>query len=776
MTYQHQQPYGGWPPQMPATPPQKHRRNATIALIVIPIVVIAAAFAGVALFWDRGGADGDGGRPVKGQLRGTYPTMPAAGWRLSADEVFDGAVFVRPDPTSNQYARPGFIDLGDTLITQAVLPQSDRGYDLVAIDAKSGRIRWQTTIESGEQSMSGLDVSPAACASKVVDGLLACVVEKTVQFFSMSDGSLVRRLAAPERASIVEVHGPDVYTLGFQMMARGTTTDLTASWSETYSDSGPGCAGSGDAHYFGVTDHVVWFGTDGGVVVASVDDGHRLIDGDPQWLRQYGDRGFTGDVCREGGVPTETVVADNRGAVLRSVAPNPGGNGVTLVPEGADVPYFSGGGAYDFATGKERWTGAPGITLNSIIGDVVLGNAAASDGFGDGSLAAYDLASGQPLWTNEAGGSVEMSDGAKVLVGREHGTAAINLATGQEDWVMDGQEILDLAQAGDGFASVSKDEIVYYPPTGGPSVAPGRGGQPDAVDAGGEGGLITKCGRVPEMRPVEYRAESGALVVKMEIKATCPGGDVITTNKMRITVRDGRGTICSGVFDFSSNPLTLGAKGSEATVVELRFDAGSILRHPNTLGDRSGSDPGATTANAKGDELVDCEDEGTSAGPPGGGTPPKSTGTKVFADEAGAVGDCGSDAEALQALRIQVDGDRPVVQSDLADRWVAQLSSKQPGLVAPDTDGVRMVTWTPCEILRQHLRLRLKYPEVRLVWSDEWRTFDLRGWWVTIAGLTFGDSAAANRWCDDRAIPVDECYAKVISNNRDSSGSTDYRR
>ncbi len=63
-----------------------------------------------------------------------------------------------------------------------------------------------------------------------------------------------------------------------------------------------------------------------------------------------------------------------------------------------------------------------------------------------------------------------------------------------------------------------------------------------------------------------------------------------------------------------------------------------------------------------------------------------------------------------------------------------------------------------------------------MVWSDEWRTFDLRGWWVTIAGLTFGDSAAANRWCDDRAIPVDECYAKIISNNRDSSGSTDYRR
>lgn len=132
------------------------------------------------------------------------------------------------------------------------------------------------------------------------------------------------------------------------------------------------------------------------------------------------------------------------------------------------------------------------------------------------------------------------------------------------------------------------------------------------------------------------------------------------------------------------------------------------------------------------------------------------------------------DADALNALRIQIDGDRPVVQSGLADRWVAQLSSKQPGLVAPDVDG-RMISWTPCEILRQHLRMRLQYPEVRLVWSDEWQTFDLRGWWVTIAALTFPDADAANGWCDQRALPAGECYAKVISNNRSSSGTTKYR-
>lgn len=62
------------------------------------------------------------------------------------------------------------------------------------------------------------------------------------------------------------------------------------------------------------------------------------------------------------------------------------------------------------------------------------------------------------------------------------------------------------------------------------------------------------------------------------------------------------------------------------------------------------------------------------------------------------------------------------------------------------------------------------------MWSDEWRTFDLAGWWVTVAGVTFPDADAANGWCGARAIPVDECYAKVISNTNDSGRTTKYRR
>jgi hypothetical protein len=261
----------------------------------------------------------------------------------------------------------------------------------------------------------------------------------------------------------------------------------------------------------------------------------------------------------------------------------------------------------------------------------------------------------------------------------------------------------------------------------------------------------------------------------MEFKARCPGGDIVSTTRLRVTIRDGDSIICSGTFDFSADPLILGGEGAEPAVLELTFGDGSIWRHPSSLGPKGGAgdDPnGTTSAPASGDEIVDCEDEGTSTGPdevddgprtPSGGETKTTGGTECV------------DRDALDALRVQVDADRPFVQSRLADRWIAQLSSKQPGLVAPDVDG-RVLTWTPCEILRQHLRMRLQYPEVRLVWSDEWRTFDLQGWWVTFAGLTFDGPDQANGWCDQRAIPVDECFAKVVSNSRDSPGTVKYRR
>jgi hypothetical protein len=96
---------------------------------------------------------------------------------------------------------------------------------------------------------------------------------------------------------------------------------------------------------------------------------------------------------------------------------------------------------------------------------------------------------------------------------------------------------------------------------------------------------------------------------------------------------------------------------------------------------------------------------------------------------------------------------------------VPQLSSKRPGLVA---DGI---TWNNAETLREHLQLRLAYPEVRLLWSGDWSTFSGPDFWVTIAGVTFPDADGALGWCRGHNLDRDHCYAKLVSTSHPIYGS-----
>ncbi|MGE4365288.1 MAG: PQQ-binding-like beta-propeller repeat protein, partial [Mycolicibacterium sp.] len=754
-----------------------------VALISAIVLLAGVVFGGGFLLIDRltGSAEDEGGF-VAGQLRGTFPDPPTLGWRLDGGTVFEGAEFVRPDATSYQYLRPGFVDLGDTLIASAILPQSDRGATLVAVDAESGDIRW--TADAGFKPV---------CATAVIDGLLPCVgrdatfgaavsAPRKVSFLRMSDGTIDHTIPVADHVQFVEVRDSAVYTMGFHLeqkatiISRGSVDDLTADWERQYQSSRDGgCVGSGDTLFDGVDGNLVYTGNDAGLLVVSTADGNLMAPQDSVNLAVFDGQGFTVQTCdtTDPDIRTTSVI-DTQGQVLRTVADSPyyAVEPWLLRPDSI-VPYIIGDTAYEFATGDELWTAAGDVEPRSIIGDTVLGN-------DERGLAGLDLGTGELLWSSGLQTNrIELSDGRRVMVATENGLVALDLATGEELWTAAGIDAPYLAPAGDGFAEAEGEFIAYYPPTGGPSVAPGRGDVNPPSEVDGTGGPITKCGRTPQMRPVEYRAEGGALFVKMEVKARCPGGDIVSTDRLRVTVRDQLGRICSGVFDFSKDPLVLGADGAETTTLELEFGPGTFSRHPNTLGERAGrpteSGEIVTESTASGNELVDCEDEGTSGGPHSADTVTREAEFKTRPDQSvGPVSACGSDEDALAALRAQIDADRPFVQSQLANRWVAQLSSKQPGLVAPDVDG-RVVTWTPCEILQQHLRMRGQYPEVRLVWSDEW-TFDLAGWWVTVAGVTFPDPDAANGWCDARAIPVDECYAKVISNSSDSRGTTKYRR
>ncbi|MGK2880141.1 MAG: PQQ-binding-like beta-propeller repeat protein [Mycobacterium sp.] len=777
-------------PWQPPNPPPRSRSLLPFFLIGLAAVLVAAVVGTVVYI--RQSVD-DPGQPVAGQLRGTFPTKPSVTWRLDADDIVRGGIFVRPDTSSQRYHGSGFIDLGDTLITTVMVADADdEPPELVAIDAESGEVRW-TSPDVGFRTV---------CATETVGGLLPCIGHEragyrsskpSVKFYRLSNGDLDREIAVDDGVTEVDVHDSAVYTFGYDVdeestvVARGTSTDLEADWQESipFGDSDDSCVGSGDYSIYGATDRFVYTGSDIGVTVLNAADGSPAVRGEVQGVEFHPGQGFTGHMCERPGDPVtvNSMVFDEEGQVLSSVSTG-WQESVSfarnwLVTPSADRPYVLGRTAYKFATGEPLWeaSGASDVTaMRYVIGDTVLGGGFTVPDAEPVPLAAFDMATGDNLWSADVYGYVDMSDGQRVLVRDEDKLVSINRGSGEQEWTVPVSG--DLDEAGRGFAAAEAEQITYYDPTGGPAVAPGRMGASDSSSDQASTGLITRCGSEPEMRPVEYRADDGGLVVKMEISATCPGGDIVSTTALNVAISDDIGTIAAGIFDFSDDPLYLpgdnGSGGAASVEQELRFGLGSFFRLPNSLG-ASGSSSGTGPVTAGGNQLVECTDEGISDGPTSVDNAPNISGVKSRTAIAPGAVSRDPEAVALDALRAQANADKPFILSDLAERWVPQVSSKQPGLVATDVDGVTMVTWTAQEILNQHLRLRLMYPEVRLLWSDEWSSFDIRSWWVTVAGLTFSGSEAANGWCDANAIPVNECFAKLVSNTRGPEGTTDYR-
>jgi serine/threonine-protein kinase len=124
--------------------------------------------------------------------------------------------------------------------------------------------------------------------------------------------------------------------------------------------------------------------------------------------------------------------------------------------------------------------------------------------------------------------------------------------------------------------------------------------------------------------------------------------------------------------------------------------------------------------------------------------------------------------DPAQELRQIANDDRPWVSAQLTDRWVPQLSSKRPGVV--DNGQV----WDNAMTLREHLQLRQRYSNVRLLSSGDWSTFSASDFWVTIAGITFTDSAGALEWCRNHGFDRDHCAAKIVSATHPVVGSTAY--
>lgn len=279
---------------------------------------------------------------------------------------------------------------------------------------------------------------------------------------------------------------------------------------------------------------------------------------------------------------------------------------------------------------------------------------------------------------------------------------------------------------------------------GSSSPAPSSGGAiaPVRVDQ------VTACNSAPTFSPQSASLGPTGLSIGTRITPTCAGGDLLANSRLQVNVVDGSGrNVASGVFDTTSAPLTAASGGSTTTLI---FPAGTYWRTPSSV------DQLRMTVTREG------ADQTPSAGTVGASSV---TAAGVGTPASGTVEDT-----AQSALTDLVASDRAAIDASLLDVWQPQLSSKRPGLVA---DGI---TWAASDILREHMQLRQRFPGARLLWSGDWPVFNAPIWWVTVAGVPFPSGEQANSWCDSQGFDTDHCFAKLLSHNQNSSGSTLMRR
>ena len=266
---------------------------------------------------------------------------------------------------------------------------------------------------------------------------------------------------------------------------------------------------------------------------------------------------------------------------------------------------------------------------------------------------------------------------------------------------------------------------------------------------------VTACGSAPVFTPTSVRNGDGELQVEVKVTASCPSGDVLGGTGDHVELRgpsrsDGTGpadaVVASGDFDFSGSPLVISGSG---TTLTLHFGSGHFYR--------TADDMDLTTI------VVTCApDRGSAptAATPGASSPSSATAATTSKDNTL------EETAAKDSLRWQADHDKSSVKG-VSGKWVPQLSSKKSGMVA---DGI---TWDNRATLQEFLKLRQKYSDAKLLYSDEWPVFDSGGqYWVTIVATPYGSADEANAWCSAEGFDADHCFAKYIDTKGSSEGTT----
>ncbi|MDV6307051.1 outer membrane protein assembly factor BamB family protein [Gordonia amicalis] len=768
----------GYPP--PGWQPPPSRRSNTKAYVItgIALACVLALVVGGVVWW-KTTQSAEEPDLLAGQLTGSYPTAPSAVWTVESGS-FGADSYVSPLTMESSYETLGAVHDDQTLVTllRADRGSSSSGHRVLGIDVASGN-RWM------------FDEPVSSCSDAIVDHTIACLGNGSAHFIDTRTGRSAGSVPVPGSAFGIAFNGSAAFVRQFGggqgQMTLIKLTPRGTEWQKTVTL--PEALPSGDSSQFTATDKFV-ASADGVIGVVSADDGRvvytspgrtgigRLADGSLMLLS-----GSMNDEQPQDG-PVVHLRADGTTARYAGVDVQVP---VVATPDQRDRTMI--GGTYvDLGDGRSLWS-VPGT------GNLAVAALVADDRefvyVRSGGVVAADVATGEQRWTAEAAGyagrtGYGVTDGERLIFpSADDGVVAIDLADGSSQWSLPAASVGNTGTnggapgpartfaIGDRLVTLTSTTITGFAPTGPRAIVPGTTRASDSGSDGGGTEYVTPCGSPPVFTPQSFRTATGGLVITMRVTAECPGGDVLFGPQTRITISDAGGLVASGIFDFQRSPVAVPAPdGGGALDLELTYPPGSFFRLPDTLngsGPSSGSAGGSGSGSAGGQYLVDC-DKGPTPGPPPSVTTPDSGMPAASSVATDAAFPAGTDvtATSVDALRLQADADRAFILANLNNRWVAQLSSKRPGLVA---DGR---TWDDQAILDEFLALRLRFNDVRLLWSDEWPVFSYQGWWVTVAAATFPGPVEANNWCRTQGFDPDHCFAKLVSTTAGPDGSTLY--
>ncbi|MBD0863921.1 PQQ-binding-like beta-propeller repeat protein [Gordonia sp. zg691] len=762
----------GWQP-----PPPRGSNKTAYLIAGIALVCVLALVVGGVVWWKASGPGGDPDAApdlVAGQLTGSYPTSPSAAWSVDASSL-GGESFVSMLPMEAQYLSQGAVHDDRTLVTlvNSGSPGDGPSRRVVGVDAESGQ-RW-TFAEP-----------VSACSDAIVGGTIACLGQGVAYFIDTRSGRETGRAPAPRQAFGIAFNGTAAFVRGFsgtgeRQVVFSKLTPGSVEWQRTVPL--PEALPSGDASQFTATDEFV-ASADGVVAVVSADDGREVITSPGRTgMVSLSDGSMllvTGSV--DAGLPTDGPIIH-----LRTDGTTNQLAGRTLSEPAVATPgqrdrVFIGRTYTDLTDGTPLWTlpgEGPGSYTRIALADdreVVWRTYDA--------VTAVDTATGRQLWTasvDSPAGSTghAVTDGERLVVpATDGGISALDLVSGAPAWSLPAQTLGNLPPTGstepkpaltfavgDHLVTVTPTTITGFAPTGPAAIVPGttRAAGADSDSDGGGPEYVTPCGAPPVFTPQSFRTSAGGLGVTMKVTANCPGGDVLYGPRTRITISDGGGLVASGNFDFQQAPVAVPslADAGKSLTLELTYPPGTFFRLPDTLN--------AQTSGSSAERyLVECDKGPSAAAAPQLSIP--DAGVSASSTATGPSLPAGADvtASSVSALRLQADSDRAFIAANLNNRWVAQLSSKRAGLVAEGR------TWDDQAILDEFLALRLRFNDVRLLWSDEWPVFSYKGWWVTVAAATFPGPEEANNWCRSQGFGPDNCFAKLVSTTAGPDRTTLY--